>query len=165
MTILGIDPGLAIVGYGVVDSLNNKLIARDYGTIETKAGTPTPERLDRLYVGMKQLLELFKPDIIAFEELFFYNNITTAMSVSEARGVLVLAAQQTLKPIYEFTPMQIKQAVTGYGHADKKQVQAMVRTLLTLKQTPKPDDAADALAAAICMANTAGPLMELYRIK
>lgn len=165
MVILGIDPGLAIVGYGAIEASGSKLRALDYGVIETKAGTPFPERLMRVYDGMRQLIAMYKPDTAAFEELFFYHNQTTAMMVSHARGVLLLAAQQAGIPSYEYTPMQIKQAVAGYGSAEKQQVQNMVKILLCLKATPRPDDAADALAAAICQSNAAGPLQEQFRIK
>jgi crossover junction endodeoxyribonuclease RuvC len=165
MVILGIDPGLATVGYGVVRSESSVLRALDYGTINTPAGMPMPQRLERIYQGMTQLIEAYQPDHISFEELFFYHNVTTAIAVGQARGVLVLGGQQSGRPLYEYTPMQIKQSVCGYGHADKKQVQQMVRVLLCLNKTPQPDDAADALACAICHANTAGPMMEEFRIK
>ena len=165
MVILGIDPGLAIVGYGVIRREGSKLLPLDYGVMETSPDQSTPYRLERLYRGMEELLRRYKPDAVAFEELFFYNNVTTAIAVSHARGVLVLAAQQKNIPLYEYTPMQIKQAAVGYGHADKKQVQYMVRVLLGLKEIPKPDDAADALACAICQANYSGPLQEEYRIQ
>lgn len=164
LIILGIDPGLATVGYGVIRREDAALSAIDFGTIETRPDAPLPDRLDRLYRGMKQLITLFHPDMIAFEELFFYNNITTAITVSHARGVLLLAAQQAGLPLYEYTPMQIKSAAAGYGHAKKPQVQQMVRILLNLKELPKPDDAADALAVAICQAHSIGPLQEQYRI-
>lgn len=165
LVILGIDPGLATVGYGVIRREGSKLSPIDYGTITTEAGNPLPARLNRLYKGMNQLIGQYKPDVAAFEELFFYNNITTAISVSHARGVLVLAAEQAQIPLYEYTPMQIKQAAVGYGHAKKEQVQYMVRAILGLKELPKPDDAADALAAAICQANFMGPLMEKQRMQ
>lgn len=165
LVILGIDPGLATVGYGIIRSEGSKLSPVDYGTIDTKAKTPMPERLDKIYQGMRQLLTLFTPDVVAFEELFFYNNITTAIAVSQARGVCVLAAQQTGVPLYEYTPMQIKLAAAGYGHAKKPQVQNMVQVLLGLKSIPKPDDAADALAVAICQANCTGPMLEQFRIQ
>lgn len=166
MIILGIDPGYAILGYGVLESQGSHLRAIDCGVIETFVKTPFPERLERLYAGMRQLVNVYKPDHVAFEELFFYRNVTTAIQVGAGRGVALLAAQQSGLPLYEYTPMQIKLAVTGNGHADKAQVQQMVRALLALKTTPKPDDAADALAVAICHANTAmGPAAEEFRIK
>lgn len=165
MVILGIDPGYAIMGYGVVEASGTTHKARDYGVIETAVSMPFPQRLERLYTGVVALIELYKPDHVAFEELFFYRNVTTAMQVGAGRGVALLAAQQLLLPLYEYTPMQIKLAVTGNGHADKKQVQHMVRAILCLRECPRPDDAADALAVAICHANTAGPALEEYRIK
>lgn len=164
MRILGIDPGYAILGYGVVDIEGMKLTAVDYGVIETKAGEPFPERLQRLYDGVRQLCEMYKPDCAVFEELFFYRNTTTAIAVGAGRGVAILAAQQKELPLYEYTPMQIKLSVTANGHADKQQVQHMVKILLNLKEIPKPDDAADALAAALCHGSTMGPAAEEYRI-
>lgn len=155
LIILGIDPGYAILGYGVLEADGRKLWPIDYGVVETKVRTPFPQRLDVLYSGVRQLLELHKPDCAVFEELFFYHNATTAIQVGAGRGVAMLAAQQGGIPLYEYTPMQIKLAVTGNGHADKKQVQQMVKLLLGLNSIPKPDDAADALGAAICHANTA----------
>lgn len=165
MVVLGIDPGYAILGYGVVETRGTALRAIDCGVIETPADMPFPERLERLYLGTRQLVETFRPDEVAFEELFFYRNVTTAIQVGSGRGVAILSAQQSGLPLYEYTPMQIKLAVTGNGHADKKQVQAMVRALLSLKAVPKPDDAADALAVAICHANTMGPAAQEFRIK
>lgn len=163
--MLGIDPGYAILGYGVVRQDGNVLKAVDYGVIETPANMPFPERLERLYLGTRQLVEQYKPQTVAFEELFFYRNVSTAIQVGAGRGVAILAAQQSGLPLYEYTPMQIKLAVTGNGHADKKQVQQMVRILLNLSSVPKPDDAADALAAAICHAGTMGAAAAEYRIK
>lgn len=165
MVILGIDPGYAILGYGVVVSEGGRQRAVDYGVIETSADEPLPERLERLYEGMRVLLSRFKPDHVVFEELFFYRNVTTAIQVGSGRGVALLAAQQFGLPLYEYTPMQIKLAVTGNGHADKKAVQSMITRLLLLKSIPQPDDAADALAAALCHSGTLGPAMEDYRIK
>jgi len=163
--ILGIDPGYAILGYGVIQASASKLKAIDYGVIETLPDTPFPERLERLYLGMRQLISLYHPDHVAFEELFFYRNVSTALQVGAGRGVALLAAQQSGLPLYEYTPMQIKLAITGNGHADKKQVQFMAKVLLSLERVPSPDDAADALAAAICHANTLGPAAEEYKIK
>ena len=165
MVILGIDPGYAILGYGVVETLGTALKPVDCGVIETPSEMPFAERLERLYLGTRQLVATFRPDQVAFEELFFYRNVTTAIQVGAGRGVAILAAQQSGLPLYEYTPMQIKLAVTGNGHADKKQVQHMVRALLCLKAIPKPDDAADALAVAICHANTMGPAAQEFRIK
>lgn len=163
--IMGIDPGYAILGYGVIDSEKNTNTVIDYGVIETQKGEPFPERLERLYAGTRQLIGIHKPDVAVFEELFFYHNTTTAIGVGAGRGVALLAAQQCGIPLYEYTPMQIKLSVTGDGHADKHAVQQMVRVLLNLKSIPKPDDAADALAAALCRAFTIGPAAEDYRIK
>lgn len=165
MIVLGIDPGYAILGYGIIEVDGTRNRAIDYGVIETTAKLPFPERLEKLYLGMRQLIEAYHPEHIAFEELFFCRNVTTALQVGAGRGVALLAAQQSGLPLYEYTPMQIKQAVTGNGHADKGQIQHMVRALLQLKSLPKPDDAADALGAAICHANTMGPAAEEYRIR
>lgn len=165
MIILGIDPGYAILGYGVISSDGGRQRAIDYGVIETPATEPLPERLEQLYEGMRALLSRFKPDHVVFEELFFYRNVTTAIQVGSGRGVALLAAQQFGVPMYEYTPMQIKLAVTGDGHADKKAVQSMIKMLLSLKAVPTPDDAADALAAALCHSGTLGPAMNDYMIK
>ena len=165
MRILGIDPGYAIMGYGVVDKTGAKVTPVDFGVVETDKSMPFPDRLERLYLGTRQLCELYRPDMAAFEELFFYHNVTTAISVGSGRGVAILGVQQQGVPMYEFTPMEIKQSVCGNGHADKKQIQQMIRVLLGLKTEPKPDDAADALAVALCLAFHAGPAQEEYRIR
>lgn len=166
MIILGIDPGYAILGYGVLEAgIGHRPRPVDYGVIETAACEPFPQRLERLYAGVGQLISLYKPDQVAFEELFFYRNVTTALQVGAGRGVALLAAQQAGLPLYEYTPMQIKLAVCGNGHADKRQIQQMVKLLLGLRELPKPDDAADALGAAICHANTCGPAAEEFRIR
>ncbi|WP_232695568.1 crossover junction endodeoxyribonuclease RuvC [Brevibacillus daliensis] len=149
MRILGIDPGIAIVGFGFVDKEGSRLIPVQYGSIQTEAHTPVPLRLRQVYDATIELLDTFKPDEMAVEKLFFNRNVTTAFTVGQARGVIILAAEQKGVPVYEYTPMQIKQAVTGYGGAEKKQIQEMVRMLLKLKQVPKPDDVADALGVAI----------------
>lgn len=164
-TVLGIDPGYAILGYGVVTVSGNVMRPVDYGVVTTDQSMTFPDRLERLYVAMHTVIEKFQPDCIAFEELFFARNTKTAMYVAAARGVAVLAARQSLKPLYEYTPMQIKSAVTGDGHADKVQVQSMVKMLLGLKTIPKPDDAADALAAAICHGGMIGPAAQEFLIK
>lgn len=150
MRILGIDPGLAIVGYGVVDAKGNNFKPIDYGCILTDKDMKFPYRLKYIYESMNQLIKKYKPDEIAIEELFFNKNVKTAIDVGHARGVEVLAAVNNDIKIYEYTPLQIKQAVSGYGRADKQQVQEMVKMLLSLKEKPKPDDAADALAVALC---------------
>lgn len=165
MIILGIDPGYAILGYGVIETGRQGIKALDYGVVETKSTQPFPERLDKLYSGMRSLLSTYRPDCAVFEELFFSRNVTTAIQVGAGRGVSILAAQQWGIALYEYTPMQIKLAVTGNGHADKAQMQHMVRLLLSLKSIPKPDDAADALGVAICHANTAEVARQEYRIK
>ena len=165
MRILGIDPGYAILGYGIVDVAGTKLTAVDYGVIETTPNEALPARLCRLYEGVRALIERYSPGQAVFEELFFYRNTTTALAVGAGRGVAILAAQRANIPLYEYTPMQIKLAVTGNGHADKRAVQDMVKLLLSLKSVPKPDDAADALAAAICHGCTIGPAAEEYRIR
>ncbi|NMO96742.1 crossover junction endodeoxyribonuclease RuvC [Paenibacillus lemnae] len=154
MRIMGIDPGIAIVGFGFVDKEGSKLTPVQYGSIQTAAHTPEEERLIQVYEGMVQLLDQYKPDEVAFEKLFFNRNVTNAMAVSQARGVLILAAVQRGLPIGEYTPMQVKQAIVGYGKAEKKQVQEMVRMFLKLQSVPKPDDVADALAVAICHAHS-----------
>ena len=164
MILLGIDPGYALMGYGVIECNNGRLRPIDYGVIETTPELTFPARLEKLYAGTALLAERFHPEAVAFEELFFYRNVTTALQVGAGRGVALLAVQQKQLPLYEYTPMQIKLSVTGNGHADKKQVQQMVRILLNLRETPRPDDAADALAAAICHANTLGPAAEQFRI-
>lgn len=150
MVILGIDPGIAIVGYGVIKIVGNKSLVLDYGVIETGSHMTLPDRLSYVYKKMLDLIEKYDPEDMAIEELFFNKNVKTAIMVAQARGVEVLAGINKGLNIYEYTPLQIKQAVTGYGRADKNQVQQMVRILLNLKEVPKPDDAADALAIAIC---------------
>jgi len=155
MRILGIDPGYAIVGYGVIDKDergNCKVV--DFGAINTPKDEDFPVRLAMIQDGMTELMEHYKPDAVAVEELFFNQNITTGIAVAEARGVILCTAIKTIPNVFEFTPMQIKLAITGDGKADKKAVQFMTKTILRLKQTPKPDDAADALAVALCLAQT-----------
>lgn len=155
MIILGIDPGLAIVGYGVIDSQNGGSRPIDCGVINTPKEDSVPVRLSKIYDGMISLIERYKPDCIAIEELFFNTNITTGINVAQARGVILLACTQKNLKMYEYTPLQIKQALTGYGKAEKKQIQFMVTRLLNLKAVPKPDDAADGLAVALTRAQTA----------
>lgn len=150
MRILGIDPGTGILGFGIIDSLNSKLGLVDAGVIRTPVKQEDSERLFTIYHELEELIEEFRPDVLSVEKLFFIRNITTAMSVSQARGVVLLLGKQKKLQLHEYTPLQIKQAVTGYGKADKKQIQEMVKVILGLKDIPKPDDAADALAAAIC---------------
>lgn len=155
MRILGIDPGVAIVGYGVIEYNKNVFKVIDYGKITTPAHTPLPRRLKMVYDSATELVRTFKPDVVAIEELFFNTNVKTAIAVGHARGVLVLSAENAGVPIAEYTPLQIKQAVVGYGRADKNQVQQMVKMFLNLNEIPKPDDTADALAVAICHAHSA----------
>ncbi len=154
MIILGIDPGLAIVGWGVIEYRNTKFRTLAYGSIQTPAGMRTEERLRAIYDGMRELIEKYHPETVAVEELFFNTNVTTGIRVAEARGVILLAAEQAGLDIQEYTPMQVKQAVVGYGKAEKKQVIMMVTMLLGLPKPPKPDDTADALAIAICHAHS-----------
>ena len=162
--ILGIDPGLAIVGWGAIETTSRGYRVLGYGSITTPAHTPTEDRLDTIYADMNELLRRFRPDAISVEELFWNTNQTTGIRVAEARGVILLAARQNLVSVYEYTPLQVKQAVVGYGRAEKKQVITMVTTLLELKAPPKPDDTADALALAICHSNCAGSaLSALHR--
>ena len=164
MVILGIDPGLARLGYGVIEADGDKRRVIQFGMLTTPAGVPMPKRLQQLWRGMNQLLDIYQPDEVAFEELFFSKNITTGMSVSMARGVALVAVAERTENLYEYTPMQIKQAVTGYGGADKHQVQMMVKMLLNMKEIAKPDDAADALAVALTHANSMHA-KHLFRIK
>ena len=150
MLVLGIDPGTATTGYGLVRQIGNHLECIAYGTIQTAAGQPLCERLLKIYRDLQQLLQQHQPEGVAVEELFFSRNIRTAMAVGQARGVILLSAANAGLPVAEYTPLQVKQAVVGYGRAEKRQVQEMVRVLLALKGIPRPDDAADALAVAIC---------------
>lgn len=150
MIILGIDPGIAIAGYGIVECRGNNFQPIDYGVITTEANTPFPKRLKIIYDEMAKIIETFNPEDLAIEELFFNKNVKTAIKVGQARGVEILAGVNYGLNIYEYTPLQVKQGVVGYGRADKRQVQEMVKLLLNLKQIPRPDDAADALAVAIC---------------
>lgn len=154
MIVLGIDPGIAIVGYGIIDYIGNKFKVLDYGVIRTKSDLSYPERLELIFNELNQIISSYNIDEIAVEELFFCKNVKTAIDVAHARGVIVLCGQLNKKPIYEYTPLQVKQGVSGYGKADKRQVQEMVKLLLNLKTIPKPDDAADALAIAISHCHT-----------
>lgn len=152
MRIIGIDPGTGILGFGVIDTHVGKVKLVDAGVITTPAHTPLPDRLEEIYNSLTDIIRDTHPEVMAIEKLFFARNVTTAMSVSHARGVAMLTGKQAGLKIEEYTPMQIKQSMTGYGKADKKQMQEMVRMHLGLKEVPKPDDAADALAAAIMCA-------------
>lgn len=151
MRILGIDPGTGILGFGVIDvSAKGKITMVDAGVIRTPVNQPDSDRLFTIYEELEQIIAANKPQVLSVEKLFFSQNVTTAMSVSQARGVVLLLGKQHSLELHEYTPQQIKQAITGYGKADKKQMQEMVRILLGLQDVPKPDDCADALAAAIC---------------
>lgn len=165
MIILGIDPGLATMGYGVIQSERGNYAVVDYGVVTTPKECTLPKRLFKLEDGVNALIDKFKPDNVAIEELFFSKNITTGIPVAEARGVILLTAVKKIgDEVFEYTPNQIKQAMTGYGGADKLQMQLMVKALLNLKSVPRPDDAADALAVALCHAQTSR-LMTEFRVK
>ena len=165
MRILGIDPGYAIVGYGVLDYRSNHFGIVDFGAITTPAGMNFGRRLEIIYDEMQVLIEKTKPEAMAIEKLFYNTNAKTVIDVGQARGVLLLAAQKNHLPVYEYTPLQVKQSVVGYGRAEKKQVQEMTRLMLHLDKVPKPDDTADALAMAICHAHTSGSLMKRLQVK
>ncbi len=150
MRILGIDPGYAIVGFGVVDYAGMNFAPLEYGAITTEAGTPFAQRLTAIYEDLDFLIKRWKPDSIALERLFFTSNQKTVIDVAQARGVIILCAAQHGIPLFEYTPLQVKMAVVGYGKAEKRQVMDMTRRILRLEQIPKPDDAADALAIAVC---------------
>ncbi len=164
MIVLGIDPGYALMGWGVVEASGGRMRLINYGCVETFAHTPMQHRLRSLYQGVRDLTSIYQPDEVAFEELFFAHNVTTALMVGAARGAAIIAASEHTEKLYEYTPMQIKQAVTGSGRADKKQVQQMVRLLLRLDEVPKPDDAADAVACAITHCQS-GIAREQFRMK
>jgi crossover junction endodeoxyribonuclease RuvC len=154
--ILGLDPGTASTGFGVVSIVGNRLRALQYGVIETPAGVPLEQRLETIFAQTQELLKRHEPSATAVESLFFNANVRTALAVGQARGVTLLACAQAGCGVFEYTPQQIKQAVVGYGKADKQQVMEMVRVLLGLTEVPRPDHAADALGVAICHANTCG---------
>ena len=156
MRILGVDPGYAIVGVGTIDYEGNRFKTVEYGAITTEAGKDMFDRLKKIYDEMCELIERVRPDAMAIEELFFQNNQKTAINVAQARGVLILAAKNYSIPVFEYTPLQVKQAVVGYGRAEKKQVQQMTKAILNISEVPKPDDTADALAIAVCHAHTGG---------
>lgn len=164
MVILGIDPGLATLGYGILEVERGSQKMIQYGVLKTMPQQSLPVRLRAIYLGMTQLMEIYKPDDVAFEELFFAKNATTGMAVSAARGVALTAVVQKTENLYEYTPMQIKQAITGYGGADKHQMQHMVKLLLHMDDIARPDDAADALAVALTHANCLHA-KEMFKIK
>lgn len=157
MIILGIDPGYAIVGYGVLEYKNNKFKVIEYGAITTDASMDMFDRFKSIYDDICEVMERTNPDFMAIEELFFNSNQKTAINVAQARGVILLAAMNRGIQIFEYTPLQVKQAVAGYGRAEKKQVQQMVKLLLGLKEVPRPDDTADAVAIAICHGHSYNP--------
>ena len=159
MRVLGIDPGIATIGFGVVDSEKNRNTLVNCGVISTPAHTSLSSRLEQIYNDISDLLELFKPDAVSIEELFFNTNITTGIAVAHGRGVILLACQKAGVKIYEYTPLQVKQAVVGYGRAEKAQVMDMVKRICALPAPPKPDDAADAVALALCHARSATSLL------
>lgn len=161
MRILGIDPGIATIGFGLIDAEGARMSLVKYGVITTTAHTSLSSRLEQIYTDMEELLALFKPDAVSIEELFFNTNITTGIAVAHGRGVILLACQRAGLDIYEYTPLQVKQAVVGYGRAEKTQVMDMVRRILSLRSVPRPDDAADAVALALCHARSRTSL--LYR--
>lgn len=154
MKILGIDPGTALMGWGLIEKKGTKIIPLKYGCIETEAKKPMPIRLAKIYHELSDIIERDQPDQVAIEELFYFKNEKTVISVAQARGVAVVCAENMQLPVFEYTPLQVKQALTGYGRADKKQMQELVRITCNLDHCPKPDDAADALAVAICHAQT-----------
>ena len=165
MRVFGIDPGYAIVGCGVVDCQRGKYRMVDYGAITTPAGMEMGQRLLTIYDQVTIALEKYRPEAVAIEQLFATHNQTTVMGVAQARGVILLCCQQHQLPVYEYTPMQVKMAVVGYGVAEKKQVMEMTKNLLNLQEIPKPDDAADALAIAICHGNVGGSLLFQKNLK
>ncbi len=154
MRILGVDPGYAISGYAIVDYEGNKFKVIKYGVVRTPSKMQMQKRLNKLFDKYSEIIQTYKPDHMAIEELFFNKNVKTAIAVGQARGVHIVAASQNNVPVYEYTPLQVKQGVVGYGRAEKAQVQEMVKLLLNLKTIPQPDDAADALAISICHAHT-----------
>ena len=156
MRVMGVDPGYAIAGYGVVDAEKGQLRSVTFGAVTTRAHTAFEDRLAEIYNDFTELFATYRPDAMAIESLFYQNNQKTAIAVAEARGVILLTARQAEVAIFEYTPLQVKQAVTGYGKASKRQIQQMTLRLLRLREIPKPDDAADALAIAACHANSAG---------
>ena len=157
--ILGIDPGFATIGFGLIQAERASVQMLRYGTITTPAGAPFPQRLSQIFEDMNELLELTKPDAVSIEELFFNTNITTGIQVAHGRGVILLACQRNGVPIFEYSPSQVKQAVVGYGKAEKRQVMDMTRRILHLSEIPRPDDAADGLALALCHARSATSLL------
>ena len=165
MIILGIDPGYAIMGWGVVKKTGSTVVPLAYGAVTTDKDTPMPERLKHLYSGLMDVISEYSPEEASVEKLYFNTNVTTAIGVGEARGVAILACANSGLKIFEYTPLEIKTSLTGYGRAEKKQVQEMTRIMLNLEKIPKPDDAADALAMAICHCHSAGSLLGSLKMK
>ena len=165
MLILGIDPGYAIIGWGIIRFERGKYIPVDFGAITTNAGVPFNRRLEQIYDQLNELLDNHHPDVVAVEKLYFQTNAKTAIDVAQARGVTMLALQQHGMPVFEYTPLQVKSAVTGFGQAQKPQVMEMTKRLLRLKAVPKPDDTADALAIAICHAQYGGTTLKQTLLK
>ncbi|MDD2190510.1 MAG: crossover junction endodeoxyribonuclease RuvC [Eubacteriales bacterium] len=163
MRILGIDPGYAILGYGIIDKKGNRFTVCGYGSVTTDSSMDMPDRLKHLYSQIMDIIQEYEPDVAAIEELFFNTNSKTAILVGQARGVAILACANSGLRISEYTPLQIKQGLVGYGRAEKKQVQAMVKAILNLTEIPKPDDTADALAVAICHGHSAGILNKIEK--
>ena len=161
MRIIGIDPGIATVGFGVIEAQRGAQKYVTCGVISTPAHTSLSSRLDQIYTDLESLFETFQPDAVSVEELFFNTNITTGIAVAHGRGVILLAAYRHNSPVYEYTPLQVKQSVVGYGRAEKKQVMEMVKRILNLPSPPKPDDAADAVALALCHARSSTSLLNL----
>ena len=157
MRVLGVDPGIAITGYGIIDFVGNSFTHVAYGSIQTTSDTPPHLRLCKLYNELTELIDKYHPQCLAVEELFFNRNVRTAMMVGQARGVIILAAAKSGLDVYEYTPLQVKQAVVGQGRADKRQVQFMIKIILQLPAIPRPDDVADALAIAVCHVNMYNP--------
>ena len=160
MRIIGIDPGYAIVGYGVIDYIGNKFKIVEYGAITTESNQNMNERFKSIHDDLNTIIERTKPEFLAIEELFFNSNQKTAINVAQARGVLLLPALNHGRSVHEYTPLQVKQAVVGYGRAEKKQVQLLVKSILGLEKVPKPDDTADALAIAVCHAHSYNPRVQ-----
>ena len=165
MRVLGIDPGYAIVGWGVVEYVGNRFTPVAYGAVTTQAGVPFEKRLQKVYEDIREIFEKYRPEALAIEKLFYQHNQTTVIGVAEARGVILLAASQAGVPIFEYTPMQVKQSVSGYGMAVKKQVQEMTRVMLHLSTVPKPDDTADALAMAITHCHCSRSRLQSYTVR
>ncbi|GAB6087991.1 crossover junction endodeoxyribonuclease RuvC [Alkaliphilus crotonatoxidans] len=164
MIILGIDPGIAIMGIGIIHYEGNRFKVIHYDAIKTSNDITTDQRLEAIFVQLSSLIETYRPQAVAIEELFFNTNAKTAILVGQARGVALLSAALKQIPVYEYTPLQVKQGVVGYGRADKSQVQQMIKALLNLEKVPKPDDVADALAVAVCHAHS-GNFRNLFRLK